>query len=423
MTFAKIFLLFTLLLIATAGKSQTTTDQLVQLNAISNPSDKRYATNEALNNLVDSLKLGNRPQPDSASHLLTIAPADSSFIIYCLKSNFSTTDGQLDWILFYKNREENKAFRYTEKIGNKTAISVNINIIPTLEKYQVADTIHNYYKLCFKDSLTKKTIFSYNDVMIKSYFTELATLKTDEEKLALNIQIDSLLNPLLKSPLSFNDTFSGFDKMGTIHSADNKIKVVSWNLNLDDGQYRYFGYVIQNMDANAVKVNKLTEAFVGKDKIENQTLNADHWFGNEYYNIIDGKDDKNKKFYTIIGGRTNSEFSKSKVVDILWFTPKNELRFGSPLFSVGKGNPRRLIYEYSSYSSMMLRYDVNSKMIVMDHLSPKDPEFQGNAQFYVPDFSYDALKFDNEKWTLISDIDLRNPGKGATGRKPKSNKL
>lgn len=421
---AGLFLLFIVYsVIVSAQIDSVLSLKIENLQIVSNPSDKHYATKLVLDELLDKLKLGNLPVLASNSSLQQIAPPDSSFTVYYLTSIFESGDYQLDWLVVYKRLGKPQAYRFTEKITNSIYKSnLQPQLVASLQKYDLNNSLHRYYKLAFIDKVANKEIFVYDDVLIKAYFIELANMQFDSDKFALNSHIDSLLTPLLLSNDLFSNNFLGFDKMGTILSGDNEVKVVTWNISLEDGSYRYFGDVILNRNGK-LKLFQLKEFQFNSDKTDNQSLNANRWYGNDYYQIVDGKDVKNNKFYMLIGGRTNSELTKCKVIDVLWFTSGGELRFGSQLFDLGKGSPRRLVYEYSAYSSMMVRYDDGQKMIVMDHLSPKDPEFQGNARFYVPDFSYDALRFEKGKWVLIPDIDLRNPNRAIIGRKPKSNKL
>jgi hypothetical protein len=58
---------------------------------------------------------------------------------------------------------------------------------------------------------------------------------------------------------------------------------------------------------------------------------------------------------------------------------------------------------------MMLRYDLNAKMIVMDNLSPSEYFFQNDLRYYGPDSSHNGLKFEKGKWIYYKEMDLRNP--------------
>jgi hypothetical protein len=47
-------------------------------------------------------------------------------------------------------------------------------------------------------------------------------------------------------------------------------------------------------------------------------------------------------------------------------------------------------------------------MIIFDHLSPESPGLVEFREFYVPDMSYDAFKFENNKWQLKEDVIANN---------------
>ena len=47
-------------------------------------------------------------------------------------------------------------------------------------------------------------------------------------------------------------------------------------------------------------------------------------------------------------------------------------------------------------------------MIIMDHLAPEDSRFEGQYQFYGPDFSYDALEFKKGEWVFQRDVFAKN---------------
>ncbi|MFW5754904.1 MAG: hypothetical protein ACOCV9_08875, partial [Marinilabiliaceae bacterium] len=85
-----------------------------------------------------------------------------------------------------------------------------------------------------------------------------------------------------------------------------------------------------------------------------------------------------------------------------------DLYFGAPVFDYQGQRRQRLIFEYSNQANMMLRYDDQNERIVMDHLAPRSPRYEGDRSYYGPDFSYDALKFEGGKWVLIEDVDVRN---------------
>ena len=48
------------------------------------------------------------------------------------------------------------------------------------------------------------------------------------------------------------------------------------------------------------------------------------------------------------------------------------------------------------------------KGFIFDHLSPEEPSMEGIKASYGPDFSYDGLFYRKKKWTLVSDLDVKN---------------
>ncbi|HRO76752.1 MAG TPA: hypothetical protein PLP27_11460, partial [Crocinitomicaceae bacterium] len=60
-------------------------------------------------------------------------------------------------------------------------------------------------------------------------------------------------------------------------------------------------------------------------------------------------------------------------------------------------------------------YEEDRNRIVFDHLSPENPIMADFREFYVPDMSYDAFVFENDKWVLQEDIVAINPEKGKKG--------
>ena len=115
----------------------------------------------------------------------------------------------------------------------------------------------------------------------------------------------------------------------------------------------------------------------------------------------------NETLYILLGIDFKDFSLNRKVIETVSFTSDARLRFGSPVFRKDGKTDFREVFQYSSKASMTLRFDSGNE-IVFDHLSPFSPEYQGNYQYYGPDFSYDSFLFENGKWILKQDIDVRN---------------
>jgi hypothetical protein len=60
-----------------------------------------------------------------------------------------------------------------------------------------------------------------------------------------------------------------------------------------------------------------------------------------------------------------------------------------------------------------MRFEEENARIVMDHLAPESPEFEGQKAFYGPTLSYDALVWRKDGWQWESDVDVANPNDGS----------
>ncbi|MBN2612556.1 MAG: hypothetical protein JXB00_13450 [Bacteroidales bacterium] len=254
-----------------------------------------------------------------------------------------------------------------------------------------------------------------DSISISQYENKIAVLfeylyksASDDEKVLINKDILENLEKVLSLQASFQYPFDSLKRMGILLSPDKKLRAYTWNIAHNNRTTCYFGFLQYSPVKNqGPLVYRLADK---SDKIENpefQVLSADNWYGALYYDIIEAKDQHNK-YYTLLGFDFNNFLSSKKIIDILYFTEKNEPVFGKPLFRIDNKLVNRVIFEYSSQASMNLRYHKDADMIVFDHLSPSKPSYTGKFEFYGPDMSYDALKFEKGFWTLKKDIDIRN---------------
>ena len=237
-------------------------------------------------------------------------------------------------------------------------------------------------------------------------WSELKGLADDRQKLKIGFRIDSLIKEMLSGRESFSYPFDTLKYMGKIYSTDSLLRVYSWNIPMLDGTNRYFGYIQK-------KENPNSENFTVFHLIDNGNLPLSQdsiytpgaWYGALYYTVI-AKKCKNMTYYTALGFDLNNYFTNKKLIEVFTFTEEG-LRFGAPIFIDDEKSTNRRVYEYSSQVAMMLRYDERNEKIVLDHLSSSKPEYEGQYQFYGPDFSYDGFEYKDCKWYRVEDIDLK----------------
>ena len=101
---------------------------------------------------------------------------------------------------------------------------------------------------------------------------------------------------------------------------------------------------------------------------------------------------------------------------MVYFNEKGFPKFGDGIFLSENGKvKKRILFEYKAGVVMHLRYNEESNVIIFDHLSPSDPNLEGQFEFYGPDFSYDMFEFKEGKWNYVKEIDARN-GKDKTDK-------
>lgn len=243
---------------------------------------------------------------------------------------------------------------------------------------------------------------------ISQLVAELIEIRFDNEKLdKLSKQIVDDFGNVLKKDGAFEYPFDSIYPMGKVVSDDGLVKIFTWFAVRADGSHTHFGF-IQYYSKSKKKV--LLFPLIDKsDEIvepETQSLSDKEWFGATYYQIVQSKSSYGT-LYVLLGWDGNTIYTNKKVIESLVFSESGHPKFGKPVFASGKSKVKRIIFEYSRMASMMLIYDTKFNMIVMDHLSPSSPVYNGDYQFYGPDLSFDALKFEDGLWIYESAIDYK----------------
>ena len=253
--------------------------------------------------------------------------------------------------------------------------------------------------------LMKVNIAEY-ETQIASLFENMRRSQDDFEKLEINRQVLDVFNEMLSIDSSFHFPFDSLKYLGKIYSPDRFFRLYSWNVPMEDGTHRYFGFIQYiHQESNKVKVFFLDDSKNSRLSPDLEYAPAD-WYGALYYDIIK-TECSGKKYYTVLGFAFNNFLTSYKIVDVICFGSEGVI-IGAAIFPQGETTKYRMIHEFSSKVSMMLRYDNELEMIVFDHLSPGQPEYENQFQFYGPDSSYDGLEFKNCVWTLHEDLNLIN---------------
>ncbi|NMC36910.1 MAG: hypothetical protein GYA41_01135 [Bacteroidales bacterium] len=240
---------------------------------------------------------------------------------------------------------------------------------------------------------------------LKRLFGKLNSKIPDQEKILVNDSIRAIMESYIRSDSIFNHEFTGLKFLGQIKSEDSKMKVVSWNMLLRDSPARYFCYFI-NRRKDGNKILGLSADY-SADNIRTDTVyTAENWYGALYYDMRPVKKGKDT-FWMLLGIDYGNPAITRKVIDVLSFTPDDNPVFGKNWFYDGTNVKYREVLEYSFTAVISMRF-MSDKLIVFDHLVPISPVHANNREFYGPDFSYDAYRFEKGIWQLKINVDARN---------------
>jgi len=295
---------------------------------------------------------------------------------------------------------------------------------------------------------------------LRLYSQEVTLPGADFKKYEANEKFKVLLEKTFHEKDSFTYPFDSVKTLSSQTSPDNKFKIITWGIARENGTYEYFGYLL--FPDNKHYPNKFLILTDNTEKIkspETQITDNANWYGAIYYRIVMTRY-QGKKYYTLLGWKGNNLITTKKVLEVLSFRSSGTPVFGAPLFRKYKDKTTRVIFEYSSQATMLLRYEkqmvhvitkpahtsshkvnpkdrnsgkamkathrteakqktIKTNMILFDRLSPIDPrtskyavELEGQYQFYAPETNVlDAFVFTNGKWIFTKDIDARNPEK------------
>lgn len=255
-------------------------------------------------------------------------------------------------------------------------------------------------------ALFEKGISQDYKAILEETGQSMLTAKSEAERKKSLTEFTSRIDSLLSADEGFFQAdLLQVKSLSSLKSSDNRIRIFTWNMPLDDGTYNYFGRIMLHW-GKLTKVISLKAIDNSSADLERKKLSPEMWKGAIYYDIIKKKHRKNT-YFTLLGWDGNNSLSTKKIIEIIKVSRKGQLSFGAPIL-VEKKVLNRKIFEYSKKASMSLKYDSKKDRIVFDHLAPINSTMLGMFEFYSPDFTYDAYVWKNGKWLFEKNIDARN---------------
>jgi hypothetical protein len=244
--------------------------------------------------------------------------------------------------------------------------------------------------------------------------------KTDSNRLLANTIFFKQFQSVLQTYSSADIALDSIKGITRVVSNDGKIRLFSWNVPLNDGTNKYYGFIQYKRDSSIIiPLQSQIENLVDFDT---KQLTPQMWYGAIYYKLID-IEINGQKAYTLLGWDGYTSNSNRKFIEIIYPGKNGNIIFGMPVFKTDKGIKTRVVLEYAEKANMLLRYDYQSIfiekkkklkkedvwLIVMDRMQPMDPSMVGIRKYYVPTGdSYDGYVFRNGYWTLVQNIEVSN---------------
>ncbi|WP_291858641.1 hypothetical protein [Marinilabilia sp.] len=391
-----ISLLF-LFLFSGSGYAQTSNRLKSAWDSFRNSDDneKDFRFNSFLKLLEQSIeeKTGIIPESDFLGGWKVVDNSDKNYSIYTTYVDFEIRPDRLIYCIY--NSERNQAVaHFKEVVESQDEIDLSI----------VLESLDNVTSLVVLNS--REELLHIPDLEVVFVLNEMIQSRGRGIVFSLSDSLKSRIELLIQNSSTFDNDFADYQGLSTLISSDDKLKVVTWNVEERNGDHHLYG-VIGVKNENVVRAYSLDDKSGEIPTPEYAVLKPEKWFGAVYYELIT-EAFKGDVFYTLLGYNGNDAFSRIRVVDVITLSKSGRPRFGALIFDDHGRTKRRLIYEYSNQANMMLRYENRGNRIVMDHLAPLQPMYEGDRSYYGPDFSYDVLELKKGKWILEKNVELRN---------------
>lgn len=270
--------------------------------------------------------------------------------------------------------------------------------------------------------------FSKNEITLSALFDTVARGDNQHIRYHANERFVELLKTVLAKKGAFEYPFDSI-QCQKLSSRDEKIRLFNWAVRKEEGMEFFALLMVHNEKTKKYQTFQLVDDSDAIFDLPNAVLDKDHWYG-AYYNTLIQTEANGRTYYTLLGWNGNDQAINRRVIEILTLKPNGEPVFGANVFSWQREKLKRKVFEHSRQGSMILRFDyqsyiesfggegqgrkpkekrIKAHMIVFDRLIPSTPGMSKNPETYVAAGGvYDALVWQNGKWTLKTDIIARN---------------
>lgn len=245
---------------------------------------------------------------------------------------------------------------------------------------------------------------------LAALFDRISSAPTDNERYLSSEEAVGLLCQALDEQQSERWQWQLPQSVSVLTSPDGRLRIFSWAVVRDDGEYECFGAVqFYNDHDEEFQYQVLHDKSDDLVNREESVLDADNWFGAIYQDLIQTTAG-DRTVYTLLGWSGVDWLTDRRVVEPV------VLRQGVPQFGAAvfrrERNLRRVVVEYRDGAAVQMAYTTQTirtvehnrvkvrgtnrhrtiekvkehkeKMIVFDEVEPQIAGMEGLFQYYVP---------------------------------------
>lgn len=226
--------------------------------------------------------------------------------------------------------------------------------------------------------------------------------KSENRYLADSIFTKSLVKAL-KNPYSFKFKFDSLKSISQLISPDKKFKIFSWHIKLNEDTFLQRAAIQINTLDGQLKLLPFFDKSEMFDAPESEICNRKKWMGAIYYDII-LTEHNNTKFYTLLGFDDFKNFTSRKIIEVIRFENDEPILGGNyfvypPDETYPVAPVERFVYHYKKGSNAYIRYNNESKQIILSELSSTNGDLKMKSTL-VPTGNEVFFSWKNGKWVM-----------------------
>ncbi|HMQ08232.1 MAG TPA: hypothetical protein PKC30_13095 [Saprospiraceae bacterium] len=218
---------------------------------------------------------------------------------------------------------------------------------------------------------------------------------------------DSLLHYMdlfIHHPDAFNVILENKAWISEKGDAGHGFKVYTWHLEVENGHFEYFGYIL----SRTLGVIPLSNNGYEVRDSEYMELSPSEWLGAMYYNVTSHRGAEGLPYFILYGITRVNPFTIRKTAEVLSF-PGDQVVFGKEVFYSKDESSRvdvksRIVIQYSSDAQVTLNFHEGLGMIFFENLIPRMGTRPGQGPTWVPDGSYRGYIPENGVWNYVDKV-------------------